>query len=100
MANFFKNFKNFFSASPSSLNGNLLKLKVKCKRCSEEITIDLRKTSDFSRVYEEDNPPAKSAFFLRKEILGNKCNNLIYVTEYFDENFNLISKEIEGGEFL
>jgi len=100
MANFLKNLKKFFSAPAYSSNENFLKLKVKCKKCSEEIVVNIRKSSDFSRVYEEDNPPAGSAFFLRKEILGSKCNNLIYVTEYFDENFRLISKEIQGGEFL
>ena len=64
MANFFKNFKKFFS-TPMSASEPFLKLRIKCKRCSEEITINLRKTSDFSRVYEDDNHPAGSAFFLR-----------------------------------
>ncbi|MCL4378228.1 MAG: hypothetical protein M1409_07615 [Actinobacteria bacterium] len=100
MANFLKNFKQFFSSSVYSPNENFLKLKIKCKKCSEEINVNLRRTSDFSRVYEEDNPPSGTAFFLRKEILGNKCNNLIYITIYLDESFNIISKEIQGGEFL
>ncbi|MHB8277289.1 MAG: hypothetical protein ACYDIA_06525 [Candidatus Humimicrobiaceae bacterium] len=100
MSNFLKNFKQFFSTPASSSNESFLKLKIKCKRCSEEINLNVRKTSDFSRVYEEDNPPSGAVFFLRKEILGNKCNNMIYVTAYFDGSFNLISKEIEGGQFL
>ena len=100
MSNFFKNLKQLFSPSSPSSTENLLKIKIKCKKCSEEININIRKSSDFSRVYEEDNAPAGASFFLRKEVLGNKCNNLIYFSVYFDENFNMISKEIEGGEFL
>jgi hypothetical protein len=100
MVNLFKYLKQVFSVQPTSANSNFIKLKVKCKRCSEEIVINLRKSSDLSRVYEEDNAPSGAVYFLRKEILGNKCNNLIYITAYFDENFNIISKEIEGGEFL
>ncbi|MDD3520449.1 MAG: hypothetical protein PHU65_04335 [Actinomycetota bacterium] len=99
MVSFLKNLKNFFAPSPYSAD-NFIKINVKCKICGEEINVGLRKTSDFSRVYESDEAPSGSSFMIRKEVLGKKCNNLIYLTIYFDENFRVISKEIKGGEFL
>jgi len=99
MASFLKGFKNFFS-SPSYPSDNFIKINVKCKKCNEEVSVSLRRTSDFSRLYENDEAPAGASFMVRKEILGKKCSNLIYVKMYFDENFRIISREIEGGEFL
>ncbi len=100
MASFLKKFKNFFAQPSSYQADNFIRIAVKCKRCGEEISVGLRKTSDFSRVYEDDEAPSGSSFMIRKEILGSKCNNLIYLTIFFDESFRIISKEIEGGEFL
>jgi len=99
MASFLKIFKNFFAPS-SYPSDNFIKISVKCKRCGEEINVGLRKTSDFSRVYENDEAPSGSSFMIRKEVLGSKCSNLINLTIFFDEGFRIISKEIEGGEFL
>jgi len=100
VGSFFNNFKRIFSSPTASSNNNFVSINVKCQRCSEEINVKLRKTSDISRLYEEDNPPSSAAYFVRKEVLGEKCNNLIYITIYFDENFNIAYKEIKGGEFL
>ncbi len=99
MGSFLKNFKNFFTV-PSSQAGNFFKINVQCAKCKEEINVSLRKTSDFSRVYETDEAPRGSSFMIRKEILGKKCSNLIYLTIYLDEGFRVISKEIENGKFL
>ena len=29
----------------------------------------------------------------------NNCNNLIYITVYFGQDYNILSKEINGGKF-
>jgi hypothetical protein len=99
MASFLQNLKNFFTASAYSSTSNFITLNVQCNRCGEEITVNVQRSSDISRLYEEEGP-AGSAFLLRKEILGNKCNNLIYLTAYFGENYNLISSEISGGKII
>jgi len=97
---FLNKFKKLLSMSPSSSSGNFVSFKIRCDRCSEEILVKLRKTSDISRVYEEEGEGGQACFFVRKEILGNKCNNLINMTAYFDENFNLISSEVIGGKIV
>lgn len=99
MGSFLQNLKNFFTV-PSGQSDIFLKVDVQCDRCKEEINVSLRKTSDFSRVYEADEAPRGSSFMIRKEILGKKCSNLIYLTIYLDEGFRVISREIENGKFL
>jgi hypothetical protein len=97
---FLDSLKNFFAAPATPQGGNFITFKIRCNRCNEEIDIKLRKTSDVSRVYEGEDNPANASFFVRKEILGNKCNNLIYLTAYFTESFALISRDVTGGKFV
>jgi hypothetical protein len=101
MGGFLDNLKNFFMG-PVQPQGqqNSVKFVIKCNRCSEEITVKIRTSSDMSRVYEEDGGPPGSVFFVRKEILGSKCNNLIYLAAYFNEGFNLISSDVTGGKII
>ena len=101
MGGFLDNLKNFF-AGPAQSSGQqgAVGFVLQCNRCSEEITVKIRTSSDISRVYEEDNGPPGSVFYVRKEILGSKCNNLIYLTAYFNESFNLISSDVSGGKII
>ncbi len=95
---FLDKLKNFF-AVPEGPGASFITFKVKCKQCGEIIEVKARKTSDISRIYTEEGPSG-AAYFLRKEILGNNCSNLIYVTMYFGPNFDIISKDISGGSFI
>src|SRR5665647_310335 len=101
MGGFLDSFKNFFTGpSQSAGQRGAVRFVVQCSRCSEEITVKIRTSSDISRVYEEDGGPPGSVFYVRKEILGSKCNNLIYLTAYFNENFNLVSSDVTGGRII
>ncbi len=97
---FLKNLKNLFFSPVTSGQSNFINFKIKCSRCNEEILVNLRKSSDISRIYEDEGGPSGASFFVRKEILGSKCNNLIYLTAYFDESFNLISSDVSGGKLI
>jgi hypothetical protein len=88
-----------FSA-PVSGESNFITFNIKCEKCGEIITINLRTTSDLSRIYDEDSAPANSTFFVRKEILGENCNNLIYLTAYFTYNYELVSCDVTGGKII
>lgn len=95
---FLDKLKKFFTV-PEGMGTNFITFTVKCNKCGEEIEVKARKTSDISRIY-SDEGPSGAAYFLRKEILGNNCNNLIYVTMYFGQDFSIISKDISGGSFI
>jgi hypothetical protein len=97
MGGFLDGLKSFFTM-PDGSGSKFIPFNIICNRCGEEITVRASKTSDISRVYEGEGPSG-AEYFLRKEILGNNCNNLIYITIYFGPGYNIISKEITGGKF-
>lgn len=98
MGGFIDSLKNFFTMSADS-DSKFIIFEIICNKCGEKIDIKASKTSDISQIYNEEGPSG-SAYFLRKEILGNNCNNLIYITVYFGQNYNIISKEIIAGKFV
>jgi len=99
VGSFWDKLKNFIKMPAGDYASGFVIFKVRCGKCGEEITVRARKYSDISRVYEGEGP-AGAEYFLRKEILGEKCNNLIYVSIYFGPDFNIISRDISGGEFI
>ena len=99
MSGFLENLKKIFTEPAGGSSSRLITFIVKCDRCGEEIKTRASKTSDISRVYEEEGAEG-AEYFLRKEILGSKCNNLIYITIYFGPGFNIVSQEITGGKFV
>ena len=98
MGGFFENLKKMFMM-PADSGSKFITFNIICGRCKEEIIVKASKTSDISRLYEGDEAPDGSEYILRKEILGNKCNNLVHITVYFGSGYNVISKEISGGKF-
>jgi len=99
MGGFLKNIKNIFTVPTGDTASKFITFTVRCNKCGEEITVRARKDSDISAVSESESQPGVE-YFLRKEILGEKCNNLIYIKVYFGPGFSIISKEISSGEFV
>jgi DNA-directed RNA polymerase subunit RPC12/RpoP len=99
MGGFLENLKKFFSPVAGNYSADFITFKVRCNKCGEEITVKVRKNSDISRVYEGEGKD-NAEYFSRKEVLGKKCSNLIYIEVYFGPGFNIISKDIRGGEFI
>ena len=77
-------------------------IAVKCARCGEVIRLRIDRDHELQSVYapdaEEGDEPVE--YVLRKEIVGDLCQNLIHFTIHFDCDHGLTSSEIEGGEFL
>ena len=97
MGGFLDGLKKLF-IMPAGSGSKFITFNIICDRCSEEITVKASKTSDISRIYDEEGPSG-AEYILRKEILGNNCNNLIYITVFFGASYSVISKEIIGGKF-
>lgn len=98
MGGFLEGLKNFF-AMPADGGSKFIEFKIICNKCGEEINVKASRTSDISQLSDGEGPSG-AARYLRKEILGNNCNNLIYITVYFGQNYNIVSKEITGGKFV
>jgi hypothetical protein len=99
MGGFWGNLKKTFTAQSGDSSSDFIIFKVRCDRCNEEITVRIRKNSDISSISAGEGPEG-AAYFLRKEILGKKCGNLINIKVYFGYDYYIISREIRGGKFV
>ena len=72
-------------------------LNVRCGECGEEFNLFINKSWELSQNFETERAVS---YFLRKEIIGFGCKNRIHVKMDFDGAKNLLSKEIENGEFI
>lgn len=82
-----------------------LKMKIRCDQCGEEITTRVEKAHALQEQYEstegeESEEPKLSGYLLQKELLGEKCQQIIRLTMHFDAATRLLGHEIEGGELL
>ena len=88
--------KKLFSLTPKNEH---ISFNIKCGKCQEIITVHVSPTNDLMNQY-TDLKDSGPAYILKKEVLGNNCNNLMKLTVEFDKNYNVISKSAEGGEVI
>ena len=72
-------------------------LNVCCDECREEFDLFINKAYELMQNFKANGSVTYS---LRKEVIGVGCKNRIFVTMLFDGGKNLVSKEIENGEFI
>ena len=72
-------------------------LNVRCSACGEVFNLFINKSTDLIQHFDEK---ANVAYSLNKEIIGGSCRTLIHVKMEFDGAKNLVSREIEKGEFI
>ena len=72
-------------------------LNVRCNECDDKFHLFINKSWELSQNFEKDG---SITYFLKKKIFGVGCSNQIYVDMKFDSNKNLVSREIENGEFI
>ena len=82
--------------------GSAMSMEVRCEKCGELIPVRIDKDLDLQAEYEDDAPEGArpTAYVLRKEVVGAKCQNLIRFTIRFDEARSPVEYDIEGGEFV
>jgi hypothetical protein len=89
--------KRLFGAGPFAHSSRGFFLNVRCKACGEVFNLFIDKSTDLAQNFDERG---SVTYFLNKEIIGSRCRNLIYVKMEFNEHKNLVSREIENGEFI
>ncbi len=70
-------------------------LYCRCKNCGEAVAVRLNKRNDLSR--EEGGP---GTFFVRKEVMDNRCFRLMQAEAWFDDSYRVVTADIEGGTLL
>jgi hypothetical protein len=89
--------KKLFGVGPSVQSPEGFFLNVRCDTCGEVFNLFINKSTDLAQNFSERGGVTYS---LNKEIIGGSCRNLIYVRMEFDGGKNLVSKQIENGEFI
>jgi len=67
---------------------NAFFLYITCSKCGEKIKIRINPDTDIND------------YTLKKEVLGNNCQNLIYLNLQFDNSYNITAENITGGSLI
>ena len=83
-----------FGRAPAGEGGNVIWLYVRCRRCGEAIRVRINRSTDAQQEYDESGH--FSHYMLRKEILGNRCPNLMSVELQLDRAGRIVEQHAEG----
>jgi hypothetical protein len=83
-----------FGRGAATGGGNVIWLYVRCQRCGETIRVRINRSTDAQQEY--DDGGRFSHYALRKEILGNRCPNLMSVEMQLDQGGRIVEQHAEG----
>jgi len=66
----------------------------RCNKCGSVVRIRADRRNDLNR---EDGP---GALLLRKEVMDNKCFQLMHAEVWLDSEYNVVSSEVTGGKLI
>ncbi len=72
-------------------------LDVRCNMCGERFHLYINKSWELMQNFE---PDGRVTYLLKKEIFGMGCKNRMRVHMKFDTHKNLVSRQIQNGEFI
>ncbi|NOX96827.1 MAG: hypothetical protein GXO98_01935 [Nitrospirae bacterium] len=78
---------------------DILWLHIQCSKCGKTLKLCVNKNTDLENLYKERGESGP-AYVLRKEAMDDKCFTKIFIRVEFDENRNVLSREITNGEFI
>lgn len=67
---------------------------VRCGNCERVLRIRVNKKNDLLSDWD------RGGYTLTKEMMDDKCFRLMRAEIAFDQNFNITSQTIEGGQFI
>ena len=74
-------------------------LYFECDACGEKIKVRVNKKTDLEDQYGQE-PSGRSAYSLRKEIIGSGCFNLIFADVRFDSRYNIMTSKMKNGKLI
>ena len=83
-------------ATPKSSEGDPYGIffHFRCSRCGSLVRVRVDRRNDLNS---EDGP---GTYVLRKEIMDNKCFQLIHAEIWLDQNLNVVETDVQGGELI
>ena len=86
----------FFSSTPATSKHGFF-LQVRCGKCDEEFNLFIDLNTGLAQKFDSRD---RISYFLNKEIVGSHCPNRMQVRMDFNQKRKLLSRSIDGGEFL
>ncbi len=77
-------------------DGRVTWLYVRCNRCGEPLRIRINAATDAQPEYDEEDGSDTGYYYMRKEILGNRCQNLMSVELRFDRGRRIADRSAVG----
>jgi hypothetical protein len=71
---------------------------VRCGKCGEVVRVRTDRRWDFQQEFEEGQD-APTGYAVHKEVIGQRCFQMIHVTLRFDSHRRETGREIRGGQF-
>jgi hypothetical protein len=81
-------------AAKPQADPNAIWLYFRCRRCGTAFRVRVDRRNDLSR---EDGP---GVLFLRKQVMDNKCFQMIEAEVWFDAAYAQVSSEVRGGTLM
>ena len=72
---------------------------LKCRRCGEIVRVRADPRYDLEQEFGEDGDNV-AGYTLHKEVLGQRCPQLMRVTIRYDRGRRELEREAEGGDFV
>ncbi len=82
------------SSSGREDNGKIIWLYVRCDRCGTPLAVRVNRANEASPDYES------GGYYVRKEMMDNKCFQLMYAELRFDARGKETSRQIQRGKFI
>lgn len=73
---------------------NAIHLYFQCDRCDAVVPVRVDKRHDLNR---EEGP---GTFLLRKEIMDDRCFQLMQATIWLDRSYNVVSADVSNGKLI
>ncbi|MEA3406775.1 MAG: hypothetical protein U9R48_01680 [Chloroflexota bacterium] len=98
MAGIIETLKQLFIGGSGGTGGrrdpNAIYLYFQCDKCGAVVPVRVDKRHDLNR---EEGP---GTFLLKKEVMDNKCFQLMQATVWLDNGYNVVSADVIGGKLI
>ncbi len=84
----------FSSPGGTSSDPRGLLLYVRCAKCGSITRVRVDKRNDLNRE------PGPGTFLLRKEVMDDKCFQIMKATIWLDSSYRVVSSDVQGGELV
>jgi len=78
----------------------IFNLYVRCGKCGEKLRLRVSTRSDLMRDYDRGTGDMGSGYILRKDIMDDRCFQIMHAEVQLDDSHRILSQEISGGEFI